>query len=160
MLKEFEEQSQSKEDLEPEYSDFESELYDKHGFEELSPKLLRRNKVDTKSYDVYSDEENFESIVTDSIISALNEGKIKSPYKIVNTHSRMPDILVSDDLELVQESQDSSDEQVVNEETAGETKVSEKATEEAADTQNSDEKSAESQETNEGETENNSAEES
>jgi len=83
---------------------WEKNLYNKYGFEEFKPKVFRRVNFDKHTYNVYSDKENFTDIVTDSLICAINGDQIKtSAYKIVNTHSRLPDIMDSKDLKLITE---------------------------------------------------------
>ncbi|PIR38056.1 MAG: hypothetical protein COV35_07390 [Alphaproteobacteria bacterium CG11_big_fil_rev_8_21_14_0_20_39_49] len=79
----------------------EENLFEKYGFEELSYKRLKRAKAIDNSYMVYSDPTNFENVIFESITHAIRDGKIKSPHKIINTHSRIPDILVAEDLEEV-----------------------------------------------------------
>lgn len=70
-------------------------------FEDLAHRTFKRKTFDKNMYDIYSDKEKFESIESESVLSSINEGKVKSPYKIVNINCRMPDIITAEQLELV-----------------------------------------------------------
>ena len=54
-------------------------------------------------YEIYSDKEKFESIESESVLSSINEGTVKSPYKIVNINCRIPDVITAEKLELIHE---------------------------------------------------------
>jgi hypothetical protein len=72
-------------------------------FEDLVPRSFKRKTLDKNIYDIYSDKEKFETIESESVLSSINEGKVKSPYKIVNINCRIPDVIHADELELISE---------------------------------------------------------
>lgn len=70
-------------------------------FEDLSPRSFKRKTIDKNIYEIYSDKEHFETIESESVLSSINEGKVRSPYKIVNVNCRIPDIVHAGQLELI-----------------------------------------------------------
>lgn len=81
---------------------WERDLYEKYGFEDFKPKVFRRVNFDKHTYNVYSDKENFTDIITESLICAIKNDQINNTaYKIINTHSRLPDIIQASEMELV-----------------------------------------------------------
>lgn len=70
-------------------------------FEDLAPRTFKRKTLDKNMYDIYSDKEKFESIESESVLSSIIEGKVKSPYKILNINCRMPDVITAEQLELI-----------------------------------------------------------
>ncbi len=76
-------------------------LLPQKNFEDLAPRSFKRKTLDKNMYEIYSDKEKFESIESESVLSSINEGRVKSPYKIVNINCRIPDVIHAEQLELI-----------------------------------------------------------
>tara|TARA_B100001564_G_scaffold358398_1_gene376971 strand:- start:1708 stop:1998 length:291 start_codon:yes stop_codon:yes gene_type:complete len=70
------------------------------GFDMLAFPLIERAERDIHEYHIYSDANNFTSVMADTAVDAINKSGIENPFMVSHTHCRIPTRIHSDKLLL------------------------------------------------------------